>query len=340
MFRSHPKFKPLAQHLPLLFGFWLGLTGLSSAIVLLDTDNASANTTTPTGLYADSGWGFQGEYGGFLGTMVGQQYFITAQHFGVQGSTFVSTAKFNGVADVTYTIDASANGGAGFWDIAGTDLRVFKVNESFSTWAEIYTGSSEVGNTMVTFGRGGPRGAEVTVGPTVHGWHTTGMDGVSRWGANEVSGIVSSGVGDLISAQFNNVSGQNEATLSSGDSGGGVFIQVGAQWFLAGINYAVDGFFDTNSTVGDFSEFDAALFDKGGFFEGSDGTGWSFHKDTGLDKPSSMYASRISTSSTEILSIVAVPEPGSLTPLAVPEPGSLTLLAMAGVVMLRRRRVV
>jgi hypothetical protein len=259
--------------------------------------------------------------------MIGQQYFITAQHIGVQGGTFVSTAEFNGVADVTYTIDAAANGGMGFWNIAGTDLRVFKINESFSSWAEIYTGSAEVGSTMVAFGRGGPRGAEVAIGPTVHGWYTTGADGVSRWGANEVSGIVASGVGDLISAQFNDVSGQNEATLSSGDSGGGVFIQVGAQWYLAGINYAVDGFFDTNSTMGDFSEFDAAFFDKGGFYEGSDGTGWTFHTDTGLDKPTNMYASRISASATEISAIVAVPEPGSLV-----------LLALAGAVMLRRHR--
>jgi len=327
MFCSSPTRYPLVHRLPLMLAAWLALIGFSPGIVLYDTANATANTTAPTGIYQDSGWGFQGEYGGFLGTMVGQQYFITAQHFGVQGSTFVSTSEFNGVADVTYTIDASANGGAGFWDIAGTDLRVFKINESFSSWAEIYTGSSEVGSAMVTFGRGGPRGAEVTIGPTVHGWYTTGTDGVSRWGANEVSGIFASGVGDLISAQFNAVSGQNEATLSSGDSGGGVFIKVGAQWQLAGINYAVDGFFDTNNTLGDFSEFDAALFDKGGFYEGSDGTGWTFHTDTGLDKPSSMYASRISASSTEILAIVAVPEPGSLV-----------LLAMAGMAMLKRRR--
>jgi hypothetical protein len=101
MFRSIPNLNLLSQRLPLLLAVWLGLAGLSSGIVLLDTDNASANTTAPTGIYQDSGWGFQGEYGGFLGTMIGQQYFITAQHFGVQGSTFVSTAEFNGVADVT-----------------------------------------------------------------------------------------------------------------------------------------------------------------------------------------------------------------------------------------------
>ena len=124
MFSFCPAFKLLNRRLPWVLAIWIGLTAVSSGIVLLDTDHASANTTAPTGIYQDSGWGFQGEYGGFLGTMIGQQYFITAQHFGVQGSTFVSTAEFNGVADVTYTIDASANGGAGFWNIAGTDLRV------------------------------------------------------------------------------------------------------------------------------------------------------------------------------------------------------------------------
>jgi hypothetical protein len=315
------------QRLPLWMALWLGMVGQSTGIVLLDTGNAAANTTAPTGIYADSGWAYQGQFGSFLGTMIGEQYFITAQHIGAQGSSFVSTAQFNGVADMTYTIDASANGGVGFWNIVGTDLRVFKINESFSSWAPLYTGSDEVGSKLVTFGRGGPRGAEVTNGPELHGWYTTGSDGVSRWGANEVSGIVSSGVGDLISAQFNDVSAQHEATLSSGDSGGGVFIQVGAQWFLAGINYGVDGFFDTNNVPGDFSEFEAALFDKSGFYEGSDGTGWFLHTDTGSDKPGSFYASRISASAAEISAIVAVPEPGSLI-----------LLVLAGMAMMGHRR--
>ena len=98
---------------------------------------------------------------------------------------------------------------------------------------------------------------------------------------------------------------------------------------LTTVNYAVDGFFDTNNTPGDFSEFDAALFDKGGLYEGTDGTGWSFHADTFLDKPSSFYASRISASAAEIQAIVAVPEPASI----------LLLLSTAfGISMARRRR--
>lgn len=313
---------------------WLVLSSACQAIVLYDTDNALANTTAPTGIYQDSGWAYQGKFGSMLGTMIGDQYFITAQHIGPQGSTFVSTADFNGVADITYTIDAAANGGTGFWNIAGTDLRVFKINETFSSWAPLYTGSLEVGSTLVTFGRGGPRGAEVLTddpGPPVqdvlHGWRTTGADGVARWGANVVTGVVSSDVGELLRAEFNAVSGQNEATLSAGDSGGGVFIQVAGQWYLAGVNYSVDGLFDTNNTI-DNNEFGAALFDMGGFYIGNDTEGWSLVPNFASDIPSHMYASRISSNASEILSI--------MTP--VPEPGSCLLVMLAGVMTLRRRR--
>ena len=102
-----------------------------------------------------------------------------------------------------------------------------------------------------------------------------------------------------------------EATLSNGDSGGGVFVNDGGVWKLAGVNYSIDGQFDTNNTVGDGSEFDAALFDRGGLYQGSDAFGWTFIPDLPLDNPSNMYASRISTNAASIMSIAVVPEPHS-----------------------------
>ena len=71
-------------------------------------------------------------------------------------------------------------------------------------------------------------------------------------------------------------------------------------WKLAGINYGVDGPFDTNDTVGDGSAFDAALFDVGGYYTGSDTGGWNQQTDTPLDSSSSAYGSRISTSASAI----------------------------------------
>lgn len=310
-----------------LCGFWAAVliwagTQLSQAVVLYDTDNALANTDAPTGILADSGWAYQGLYGSFLGTMIGSQYFITAQHIGVSGSP-----TFTGVADSTvYTIDAAVNGGVGYWDIAGTDLRIFKINETFGSYAELYTGSGEVGMELVVFGRGGPRGAEVILDSDLKGWLHTGSDGVVRWGENDVSGItVTPTVGDLLRVSFDPLSGQNESTLSVGDSGGAVFVNDGGVWKLAGINYGVDGYFDVDDIVDD-NEFEAALFDRGGFYQGSDDGGWSAAP-LPPDSPANFYASRISASALEIQSIVSVPEPAGVL-----------LLLLSGWLGIRRRR--
>jgi hypothetical protein len=147
---------------------WLGTT-FSHAVLFYGTGDSGHNTTAPTGIFSDSGWQYEGQYGAYLGTIIAPQYFITAQHFGTQGSTFTHSGIFNGGSDVVYNIDLAANSGIGYWDIAGTDLRIFKVNELFPYYAPLYTGSLEVGLTMVTNGRGGPRGMEVLVGGDVHG---------------------------------------------------------------------------------------------------------------------------------------------------------------------------
>jgi hypothetical protein len=281
------------------------------AIVFYDTGDSGHNTTAPTGIYEDSGWQYEGRYGSFLGTIIAPQYFITAQHFGTQGGTFVHSGIFNGGADVVYNIDLAANGGAGYWDIAGTDLRIFRVEEYFPYYAPLYTGTLEVGMTLVTHGMGGPRGGEVLVGGDLHGWEHSGGDGTARWGTNIISSIQPTALGDLITATFSSSGTLHEATLSGGDSGGGVFVNDGGVWKLAGVNYSVDGRFDTNNTVGDGSDFDAALFDRGGLYQGSDAFGWSFNPDLPLDNPSSMYATRISSNAGAITSIAVVPEPQS-----------------------------
>jgi hypothetical protein len=279
------------------------------------TADPNHNITAPTGIFANSGWQYEGTYGAYLGTMIAPQYFITAQHFGTQGSTFTQNGIFSGGADVTYNIDTAANGGAGYWDIAGTDLRIFKIQETFAYYAPLYTGSSETGLTIAVNGRGGPRGADVFVGGILHGWETSNPDGNARWGTNTVSGIYSSAIGDLLTASFSASGTAEEATLSNGDSGGGV-------------NYSIDGMFDTNNITGDGSDFNAALFDRGGLYQGSDSFGWTFVPDLPLDNPSSMYASRISSSAASIMSITMVPEPQSAL---------LVMMALSAGLLQRRR---
>lgn len=309
----------------------LGFASSAHAVLFYDTGSAAHNIAAPTGAYENSGWQYQGYYGAYLGTMIAPQYFITAQHMGTQGASFVSAGVFNGGTDETYTIDTSANGGAGFWDIAGTDLRILKINEYFSSYATLYTGSSEQGLDMVTMGRGGVRGTDVMVSGTLHGWEHNNGDGVARWGSNIVSDVTTlPGLGGMLLASFD-AGGPGhtleESTLSVGDSGGAVFVNDGGTWKLAGINYSVDGMFDTNNTSGDGSEFNAALFDRGGLYQGSDGQGWNFILDLPLDNASRMYASRISTNAAAIQAIAVVPEPQSVL-----------LIAFAGLMAIRRRK--
>lgn len=299
-----------------------------AAVLLYRTGDGGQNTTAPTGpVFENSGWQYEGTYGGFLGTIIAPQYFITAQHFGPQGSTFVHNGIFNGGASVTYNIDATANSGLGYWDIAGTDLRILKVQEVFPYYAPLYTGGAETGLTMVLHGKGGPRGDPVVVSGTLQGWEHGTPDGVPRWGSNTVSGIYASVLGDMVTATFSASGTAEEATLSGGDSGGGLFVNDGGVWKLAGVNYSVDGRFDTNNTVADGSHFDAGLFDRGGLYQGNDSFGWTYIPNLVLDNPSSLYASRISSNASSIMSIVAVPEPQS------------AMLVMLGAVLgLKRRR--
>ncbi len=299
------------------------------AVLFYSTGDADHNTTAPTGTFENSGWQYQGTYGSFLGTIIAPQYFITAQHMGLQGSTFVHNDVFNGGLDVIYNIDTTANSGLGYWDIAGTDLRILKVQEIFPYHAPLYTGGSEVGLTMVTHGMGGPRGDPVLVSGVLHGWEHGAPDGTPRWGSNTVHSIYDSALGDLVTATFSSSGTSHEATLSSGDSGGGLFVNDGGIWKLAGVNYSVDGHFDTNDSTGDGSEFDAGLFDRGGLYQGSDAFGWTLVPNLVLDDPSSLYASRISSNAAAIMTIVAVPEPRSAL-----------LVMLAGAFALRRRRAV
>ncbi len=302
-----------------LFACILLIPGRAHAVLFYDTGDPTHNTTAPTGAYADSGWQYEGTFGNFLGTMIGSQYFVTAQHIGVASNTFVSDAKFNGVADVTYNVDTSANGGVGYWDIPGSDLRVYKIVQTFSSYAQLYTGTGEVGQTLVVNGMGGGRGNSIFVdsglGPVLKGWGGSGTDAVARWGTNQFSSIVpasQSPVGELLVAQFNALPGTDEATLTGGDSGGGVFIKDNGVWKLAGVNYAIDGSFSTTTPPKDSNSFAADLFDKGGLWEGSDASGWTFNPDTPIDNPSQFYASRVSDYTLPLDSIIGVPEPGAL----------------------------
>jgi hypothetical protein len=267
----------------------------SQAVLFYATSDPSYNTTPPTGSLVGSGWQYQGEWGGFSGTAIAPHYFISAQHIGgAVGQVF----HWN---DLSFTT-------INYFDDSSSDLRIWQVQEAFSSFAPLYSLGNEVGKSLVVIGRGTQRGAAVVVTGSVHGWQIGPSDRIQRWGQNVVASTISNKQGgDLLTATFDANAGPNEADLSEGDSGGAVYIQDGATWKLAGINYSVDGNYN-DSPIG--PGFAACLFDYGGLYNGQEGS-WSYNLDLPTPQPGSFYATRVSIRKDWINSILATPLPAS-----------------------------
>ncbi len=278
----------------------------SQAIIFFATSDPSFNTSAPAGDLVDSGWNLQGRWGTFLGTPIAPNLFLTAKHVGGgPGQQF----SFRGT---NYTvIDSFAD--------PQSDLRIFKVCGIFPEFAPLYAAGDELGKSVIAFGRGTQRGAEVLgpgqSGQELKGWLWGGGDGVMRWGENIVSTNLNAGAGfgELLGMDFNAGAGPNEAHLSSGDSGGAVFIRDGSTWKLAGINFAVDGPFNTASTG---PGFNAALFDAGGLYVTNSATArWEELPETPADLPSAFYVTRVSANLTWINSVITQHAVESLPPV-------------------------
>ncbi len=271
--------------LPLLLLVLVAAASPSRAIIFMSTSNPGFDTTPPAGAYQGSGWQFQGDWSTVLGTAIGAQCFITAAHVGgAVGDSFV----LNGRSYVTDRVDRDPN----------SDLAVWHVTTAFPSWASLYRSADEVGKSLVVFGRGTERGPLVAVQSLPKGWAWGPGDGVRRWGTNRVSAIKQgeAGEGPLLASAFDLGASSTEAYLSSGDSGGGVFIQGADQvWRLAGINASVDGYYATNAAgalLNPNSAFPglAALFDQSGFYVESTPGSWS-----AVTGPGRWYATRISS---------------------------------------------
>jgi hypothetical protein len=258
----------------------------SNAVIFYTTGDPTYNTNAPTGVLTNSGWQYQGQWGSFLGTVIAPRYFITAKHVeGAVGQTF----RFAGQ---DYATVAS-------YTCPDSDLRIWRVCGSFPIWADLYTNHNEVGLPIVVMGRGTQRGDPVIVNSATKGWYLGPGDAVQRWGQNTVSAVVEAGagLGQLLSASFDSTGNSNEVYLSIGDSGGGVFMQQTGVWKLAGINFAVDGPFNTTNT-GD--GFFGAIYDENGLYV-KNGSTWELQRH---HVPSYFYVTRISTNVTWIQSVL------------------------------------
>ena len=269
----------------------------SRGVLFYSTGDPAFNTTAPTGALLDSGWQFQGVWGSGLGTPIAANYFVTAKHLG-------------GSVGDTFTFGGTSFQTTAFFDSPGSDLRVWRVNGAFANYAPLARDASVIGQTGVVIGRGTQRGGDVTVGGQLRGWTWGASDQVTRWGQNTVDGVTAGGanLGNLLRFGFSATGGANEAHLSSGDSGGAVFLRSGGVWKLAGINYSVDGAF--NYTATDGQGFNAAIFDARGLYVGQDGS-WQLTSGTTVVE-SSFYATSIPDNLDFLDAIITpVPEPAA-----------------------------
>ena len=273
---------------------WIGVGLLllgsfpAAGVLFKDTGDPTHNTSPPTGLLEGSGWQYQGQWGGFLGTPIAPRFFIAATH--VNGGDTNRTFSWNGFAyhPVAFTNCPQA------------DLTVWQVAETFPDYAPLCTASNEVDRHCVAFGRGTRRGDPVVADGLTNGWFWGPGDGVQRWGENDVASIedLGPGLGQTLRATFDRTGGSNECHLSVGDSSGALFIRDGPVWKLAGIHYAVDGYFSTNSDGN--PSFNAALLEMKGLYKG-EGTEWTLQTNPA---PSAFYSTRISANAGWILSVI------------------------------------
>ncbi|WP_395145911.1 hypothetical protein [Armatimonas sp.] len=240
-------------------------------------------------------WELQGEWGNFLGTPIAARWFVTAAHVGGQlGDVFVLAGR-------RYAAVAHEK-------IPGTDTALWRVDRDFPRWATLCEGD-EQGWELFIVGRGTARGSELLG----KGWRWGPIDHKKSWGMNRVGGFLKSKpYGELLLATFDKNAGPDEATLSDGDSGGGVFLKGrNGKWRLAGLNHdinpgddGVDRFYSTTGRKDDL--FRAALYDGRGLFLGPPD---ALKPVTGeRSRPTVVAAQRLSAYRAEIARILAHPD--------------------------------
>lgn len=230
---------------------WVG-----HAVVVMASANSPVHRTEPTGALAGSGWAWQ--MGPAGGTVISPSHILTAAHLGLWTNSIIT---WDGLG---YRVAEAV-------DAPDSDLRLLRVSGRFGNWASLNTATNEVGQSVVLFGRGGPRGdavlGTVQEQSTLCGWSWLPSDQVLRWGTNRIAGLQTAtpeNPGEYLVASFDADGGDDEATVSVGDSGGGVFLQQDGTWVLAGVISAVQGTF---KRAAEGPVFYAALFNRQPFFE-------------------------------------------------------------------------
>lgn len=240
---------------------------------------------------------------GYTGTPITSTMMLTASHI-FPATTNVPFFYNNGTGTTTsYALEVVAS----LDDLAA--WQVEPSQPSFSLVAPIYTGSSELGSTVVDLGRGYARGPATT-----GGWTWGGGQGPLSWGTNTVSAVPTDAQlatgggpfgGDFLQTDFdNNSSNPNESMVTPFDSGGGVFVDVNGTYELDGVNSffgvripsgGTDYAYEVTDANG--NEIGATLDDTKGYYilDGYNSQNQPVVTPITTDTPESSFATRISS---------------------------------------------
>lgn len=264
--------------------------GTSQAQAIITVGGEGRLLAPPVGTYKSSGVQFTGDWGNFVGTAVGPHHFLTAVHVG------------GGVGD-EFVLNGEKYAAESVATIPGTDLALWRVKGTFRQWAQIYTKGDEVGKEIILYGRGCQRGRSFVHDGVVKGWLWGGEDGQLSWGRNRVDGTATiPGNQGVLVFDFDRNSGDEEGTVGKGDSGGGVFLQDGTEWKLAGVNYASGGQY--SRVPSGEKPFMAALFDTRDLYQNRNGRWEILDPGAPVGDGTFAFASRVSSHASEIQAIV------------------------------------
>lgn len=213
-------------------------------------DLASSLAYAPVGLFVSS-WGYTG-----CATLIAPDWVLTAAHNLNAASSGTFTISGNSYSSAQFLTHPLWNGAA----INGYDIALVRLGTPVVAVAPaaLYPGSLEIGQTATFVGFG-------FTGTGVTGWQS--LDNQKRAFQNVVDGDFGN-PSVLLGVDFDNphtttdnafgaaMAQALEGCVAPGDSGGGVFLTVGAQTYLAGVISfvaATDG--NANADYGDVSGF-------------------------------------------------------------------------------------
>lgn len=252
-------------------------------------------------------------------TLIGDNYFISANHFFPSVGSQIQFIAGNSISDPTYTYFV-----AGGFQVPGTDFWIGYTNTSIHASLERYNYSRTSANSLAETGLSGSN--VFMVGDRIPS--SPGSPTSQTVGSNQIESFRNTGTTAMNTPQttvnfpspatfdelvtFENISGDNtlnftthESQVAAGDSGSPLFIASGADLILLGTAWAI-------ATV------------PGNFVDtvGNDP----------LENRNTSFYNYIGSYETAIANTI------SLVPTAIPEPSALLLTAPALLLLLRRRR--